>query len=136
MLFTFCLIQPSLAYKPPCKKYRDFIWFLGVEILWKGTVSTLFWATGPKRCRNCAFPQNFHTRKSGKITVFFAVSVAYKKRVFAFEFFLQLSRLDSSHLQISYFIVTCNPKERLLGLVTRFEFFYSSSNYVTMFCFY
>ena len=26
-----------------------------------------------KLCRNCAFPQNLHTRKSGEITVFFAV---------------------------------------------------------------
>ena len=27
----------------------------------------------PKLCRNCSFPQNFHTRKLGKITVFFPV---------------------------------------------------------------
>ena len=27
----------------------------------------------PKLCGNCAFPQNFHTRKSGEITVFFAL---------------------------------------------------------------
>ena len=26
-----------------------------------------------KLCGNCAFPQNFHTRKSGEIMVFFAV---------------------------------------------------------------
>ena len=45
-----------------CEKYRNFTWFPGVEILRKGTVSA-----------NCAFPQNFHTRKSGEITVFFAV---------------------------------------------------------------
>ena len=30
--------------KNPCKKYRDFTLFLGVEILWKGTVSTWFQA--------------------------------------------------------------------------------------------
>ena len=36
-----------------------------MEILWKGTVSTVF----------CAFPQNFHTRKYGEIMVFFAVGV-------------------------------------------------------------
>ena len=28
---------------------------------------------GPKLCGNCAFVQNFHTRKLGEITVFFAV---------------------------------------------------------------
>ena len=27
----------------------------------------------PKLCGNCAFPQNFHTRKLGEITVFFAM---------------------------------------------------------------
>ena len=31
-----------------------------------------------KFCGNCAFPQNFRTRKSGEITVFFAV-VEYSK---------------------------------------------------------
>ena len=31
-------------------------------------------ANRSKLCGNCAFPQNFHTRKSGEITVFFAVS--------------------------------------------------------------
>ena len=27
----------------------------------------------PEIMRNCAFPQNFHTRKSGEITTYFAV---------------------------------------------------------------
>ena len=44
-----------------------------MEILWKGTVLALFRANRPKQCGNCPFPQNFYTRKSGKITVFFAV---------------------------------------------------------------
>ena len=29
----------------------------------------------PKLCGNCAFPQNFHTRKLGEITVFFATNM-------------------------------------------------------------
>ena len=29
----------------------------------------------PKLCENCAFPKNFHTRKLGEITVFFAVKI-------------------------------------------------------------
>ena len=33
-------------------------------------------AIRPKLCGNCAFPQNFHTRKLGEIAVFFAVIVA------------------------------------------------------------
>ena len=31
---------------------------------------------------NCAFPQNFHTKKSGEITVFFLVLIAYSLGVF------------------------------------------------------
>ena len=30
-------------------------------------------AISPKLCGNCVFPQNFHTRKSGEITAFYAV---------------------------------------------------------------
>ena len=30
-------------------------------------------ANRPKLCGKCAFPQNFHTRKSGEITVFLAM---------------------------------------------------------------
>ena len=44
-----------------------------MEILWKGTVSALFQAIRPKLCGNCPFPQNFHIRKLGEITVFYAV---------------------------------------------------------------
>ena len=33
-----------------------------------------FRAICPKLCRNCAFPQNFHTRKLGEITIFYAVN--------------------------------------------------------------
>ena len=32
-------------------KFRDFTLFLGMEILWKGTVSAEFWAIHPKHCR-------------------------------------------------------------------------------------
>ena len=41
--------------------------------MWKDTVSAQFLVIRPKPCRNCAFPQNFHTLKIGKITVFYAV---------------------------------------------------------------
>ena len=32
-------------------------------------------ANRPKLCANCAFPQNFHTRKLGELTAFYAVNV-------------------------------------------------------------
>ena len=52
-----------------CKKYRNITQFPGVDILWKGTVFTQFWALW-KLCFS-----NFHTRKLGEITVaFFAVN--------------------------------------------------------------
>ena len=56
-----------------CVKYRNFIYFHGVEILWKDTVSGDSPETMRKLCGNCAFPQNLHTMKLGKITVFYAV---------------------------------------------------------------
>ena len=55
------------------EKHRNFTECPGVEFLWKGTVSEQFRANCPKLCKNCAFWQNFHTRKVGKILVFFAV---------------------------------------------------------------
>ena len=36
--------------------------------------------------RNCAFPQNFHTRKLGEITVFFAVIRSVEKGIVAVKF--------------------------------------------------
>ena len=51
-------------------------WSEIVEILWKGTVSSEFRAIRPKLCGNCAFPQNFHTRKLSEFSVFYAVSVS------------------------------------------------------------
>ena len=37
-------------------------------------ISPISWsAIPPKLCGNCAFPQNFHTRKLGEITVFYDV---------------------------------------------------------------
>ena len=38
-----------------CEKYCNFAWFIGVEILWKGTVLTWFRAIRPKLCENFLF---------------------------------------------------------------------------------
>ena len=48
--------------KMHCVKHQNFTKFLSVEILWK-------------LCRSCAFFQNFHTRKLGEISVFYAVMI-------------------------------------------------------------
>ena len=42
-------------------------------IFWKGTVFVEFRTVHPKLCGNCSIPQNFNTRKSGEISVFYAV---------------------------------------------------------------
>ena len=44
----------------------DLLWFL-----YDGNIGR------PKLCGNCAFPQNFHTRKLGEITVFIAVNLDF-----------------------------------------------------------
>ena len=44
-----------------------------MEILWKRAVSVEFRANRSKLYTNCAFRQNFHTRKSGEIMVFYTV---------------------------------------------------------------
>ena len=38
------------------------------------------WTIRPKLCGNCAFSQNFYTKKLGEITVFFAVLYVYIQR--------------------------------------------------------
>ena len=56
-------------------KIPKFTLFPGVDILWKGKVSIGFWAIRPKLYGNCAFPQNFHTRKFGGISVSYTLEV-------------------------------------------------------------
>ena len=54
-------------------KYCNLTFFHGASISWKSTVSTEFRAICWKLCRNCAFPQNLHTRKLGEISVFYSL---------------------------------------------------------------
>ena len=46
-------------------------------MLWKDIVSAEFRAIRPKLCGNCAFPQNFYTRKLGEVSEFYALLVVY-----------------------------------------------------------
>ena len=52
-----------------------------MEILWEGKVSIEFRAIFRTICKNCAFPENFHTRKLGGILVFYAVTVIPGKKI-------------------------------------------------------
>ena len=45
-----------------------------MEILWNGTVSVEFRKNYTELWGYFDFPQNFHTRKLGEITVFYAVA--------------------------------------------------------------
>ena len=38
---------------------------------------TIYMHIRPKLCGNCAFPQNFHTRELGEISVFYAVMLLW-----------------------------------------------------------
>ena len=51
-----------------------------MKILWKCTVATEYRVIRRKLCGNCAFPQNFHTRKLVEITVFCAVLMNNKQK--------------------------------------------------------
>ena len=72
LIYFTVIIEDCNKNNTHCIKYRNFTLFLGMEILWKGTVSAVS-RDSPKLCENCAFPQNFHTSKLGEITVFYAV---------------------------------------------------------------
>ena len=43
-------------------------------------ISSNFLAIRPKLCRNCVFPQNFHTRKLGEITVIYELRVNWTQK--------------------------------------------------------
>ena len=65
-------LQKFLYYESSTRNYKNYK-FPGVEILWEGIVSAELPVNRRKLCRNYAFPQNFHIRKLGEITVFYAV---------------------------------------------------------------
>ena len=48
--------------------------FLGWKFCGKAQIPQSFGQICPKLCENCAFSQNFHSRKLGEITVFCTVS--------------------------------------------------------------
>ena len=58
-----------------CVKYQNSTLFSGKYIFWKHTVFIAFLTTCPKIFENCAFPQNFHTRKLDKISVFYTLHI-------------------------------------------------------------
>ena len=81
--------------------------FLVWKFCWKA-VSPQFRAIRPKLCRNCAFPQNFHTRKLGGITEFFAGDCNFpshnlgrNKEVITIYSYLFSNALKHSHQRLS-----------------------------------
>ena len=54
-------------------KNGNLSYFLGVETLWKGTVSAELSAIRSKLCENCGFPLNSYTRILGEISAFYAL---------------------------------------------------------------
>ena len=83
-----------------CKKDRNLTWFPGVEILWKGTVSAYFRTIRSKLCRNCAFLQNFRTRKLGEITIFFVKLWLISLLLLDFYFILSIKILKKGQVSL------------------------------------
>ena len=85
-----------------------------MEILWKGTFSAQFLANPQKLFGNCSYLQNFHTRKLGEITVFFAVKRYSHQHVFEKIFNkiydTQVDRLCSCDSALLLFKVYGNPE--------------------------
>ena len=71
IIISICVMVISFH----CIKCLSFTKFPGLEILWKITVFADFQAIRPKLWGNFIFPfpQSFHTRKLGEISVFYAV---------------------------------------------------------------
>ena len=78
-----------------CIKHCNFILVPGVETLRKSTVTTVFRTNFTKLGENCAFPQNFWTRKLGETLVFYVV-VTYVD--------MDLRRLNSQHKNVNIHI--------------------------------
>ena len=64
----------SEKFPTHCMKFRDLTYFPDVEILWKDTASAEICVISTKLCGNCKFPQYFHTRKLGEVTVIYVVT--------------------------------------------------------------
>ena len=82
-----CILQ----YRSPQTKFKIVVKQFVKEIIYEQRCRTgiytlrkipLFHLIRPKLSGNCAFPQNFHTRKSGEITVFFLVTTILKMNSF------------------------------------------------------
>ena len=81
-----------------------------MEILWKRTVYTEFWGDSPKS----AFQQNFHIKKLGETTVFYAVNIAiitWQTRVSrgGFQLSVNTDFRDKGHPQVLNTFVNRDP---------------------------
>ena len=112
-----------------CIKSRNFTLFPGVEILWKDTVFAWFRAIRPKLCRNCVFPQNFHTIKLDEITGFFAVAATVLRilTVSKDKLNLVLKRVTVLISSKTFFVYTA-PAKRLKNQVRRMPLLNKSEN--------
>ena len=88
MVKSFCCIDSFRSYhshddwRSFCRMYV--IYVISPNLLvWRSCGKARFpYSFGPI-CRDCTFPQNFHTRKLGEIIAFYAVRAYLKMRRFA-----------------------------------------------------
>ena len=126
-------------------KNGNLSYFLGVETLWKGTVSAELSAIRSKLCENCGFPLNSYTRILGEISAFYALlcsSSRYCLQCFFIFFFFHLLWIfcliesfksllesvakyflltfnNSIKFEETLFLITCNVKEKAKQLKGR-----------------
>ena len=73
---------------------------------------SLFIGFRPKLCGNCSFLQNYHTKKLGEITVFYAVIDDDYWTIFSV-----VDKFSANHIKYYLFINTSNGLEERLVLI-------------------
>ena len=71
----------------------------------------------PKLCGNCAFPQNFHTKKLGEITASFAVSATAHQLNLQGNLFDETNSTNSSGFIIAFVICDSQNINVLFGVL-------------------
>ena len=91
----------------------------------------------PKLCGNCAFPQNFHTRKLGEITVFFSVIFEwYLVRIMVFLVMGRNAEIIGKRRTLFLFSMKKRKNEEYresqITTISIFAFTFSIKNYILL----
>ena len=84
-----------MPHRKTLRKMPKFHLISWCGIFCKYAVSAEFQANCQKFCRNCAFPQNFYTKKQGEVTVFYAGKALSYDHVLSSTEYRNLNFLDT-----------------------------------------